>query len=141
MSLPSPNTTWKELFYLVGMFRTLSPGDSTSVALRKLLQGVRRVKSGYMKICNKGSRHSEYQIKGLSILCMGRCKPLGSLNLYASHLSGANHISLFTMLLAFLQLLSNHHDGVAASAGLQFGEPSFTFGGQKLLMAGTFLVY
>ena len=31
--------------------------------------------------------------------------------------------------------------GVAASAGSQFWEPSFTFGGQKLLMAVTFLVY
>ena len=32
----------KELFYLVGMFRTQSPGDNISVALRKLLQGGRR---------------------------------------------------------------------------------------------------
>ena len=71
---------------------------------------------------------------------MGRCKPLGSLNLYSSQLSGVNRVSLFTLLLAFLQLLSNHCDGVAASAGLQSGEPSFTFGGQKLLMAVTFLV-
>ena len=31
--------------------------------------------------------------------------------------------------------------GVAASAGSQFGEPSFTFEGQKSLMAVTFLVY
>ena len=29
----------RELFYLVGMFRTLSPGDSISIARRKLLQG------------------------------------------------------------------------------------------------------
>ena len=31
--------------------------------------------------------------------------------------------------------------GVAASAGSKFWEPSFTFGGQKLLMVVTFLVY
>ena len=31
-----------ELFYLVGMFRSLSPGDNTSATLRKLLQGGRR---------------------------------------------------------------------------------------------------
>ena len=31
-----------ELFYLAGMFRTLSLGDSTSVPLTKLLQGGRR---------------------------------------------------------------------------------------------------
>ena len=30
---------------------------------------------------------------------------------------------------------------VAASAGSQFGEPLFTFGGQKSWMAVTFLVY
>ena len=39
------------------------------------------------------------------------------------------------------QLLSNHRGGVAASAGLQVWEPLFTLGGQKLLMAGIFLVY
>ena len=45
------------------------------------------------------------------------------------------------------QLLSNHPSpgcgGVAgvASAGLQFGDLSFTFGGQKSLMAATFLIY
>ena len=66
-------TAWKELFYLVGMFRTLSPGDSISVALRKLLQGVRRVKSGYMKICNKGSRHSEYQRSGIKLRDLAFC--------------------------------------------------------------------
>ena len=31
--------------------------------------------------------------------------------------------------------------GMAASAGLQFWKPSFTVGGQKFLMAVTFLVY
>jgi len=31
--------------------------------------------------------------------------------------------------------------GVAASTGSQFWEPSFTFGGQKLLIAVTILVY
>jgi len=62
---------------------------------------------------------------------MGRCKPLGSLNLYSSQLSGVNRVSLFTLLLAFLQLLSNHCDGVAASAGLQSGEPSFSRGSSR----------
>ena len=38
----SPNLKVRELFYLVGMFRNLSPGDSISVALKKLLQGSRR---------------------------------------------------------------------------------------------------
>ena len=59
---------------------------------------------------------------------------------YAPQLSGANPVFLFTLLLAFPQLLSNHCGGMAASDGSQFGEPSFTFGGQKSLMAVTFLV-
>ena len=51
-------------------------------------------KSGYIQVCNKGSRQSEQKrsgIKEFSILCMGRCQPLGSLNLflsYAPQLSG-----------------------------------------------------
>ena len=52
-----------------------------------------------------------YQVKEFSILCMGRCKPLVSLNSflsYAPQLSGTNPVLLFTLLLAFLQLLSNH---------------------------------
>ena len=42
----------RELFYLVGMFRTLSPGHSISVALRKLLHGGRRTLD-YIQVCNK----------------------------------------------------------------------------------------
>ena len=52
-----------------------------------------------------------YQVKEFSTPCMGRYKPLGSLNSflsYAPQLSGANSVSLFTLLLAFPQLLSNH---------------------------------
>ena len=44
-------------------------------------------------------------------------------------------------LLAFPQLLSNHRGGGVASGGLKFWKPSFTLGGQTLLMAMTFLVY
>ena len=87
-----------------------------------------------------------YQIKEFSIVCMGRFKPLGSLNSllsYVPQLSGPNPVSLFTLSsgscgrwlpLVFSQLLSNHHGGwitmaggspwrVAASAGLSFGSP------------------
>ena len=45
----------RELFYLVGMFRTLSPGDSLSVALRKLLQGGRRGSQAIYKFATKGA--------------------------------------------------------------------------------------
>ena len=44
-------------------------------------------------------------------------------------------------LLDFSQLLSSHLEGVAASVRSQFWEPSFTFGGQKSLMAVIILLY
>ena len=53
----------RELFYLVGMFRTPSLGEGISVAPRKLFQGGRG-KSGYIQVCNKGSRQSEHQRSG-----------------------------------------------------------------------------
>ena len=40
---------------------------------------------------------------------------------YAPQLSGANPVSLFTLLLAFSQLLGNHHWGMAAFAGSVLG--------------------
>ena len=72
---------------------------------------------------------------------MGRCKLLGSLNSFlskAAELSGASPVSLFTLLLTFPQLLSNHP---WAWQHLHFWELSFRFGGQKSLMAVTFLIY
>ena len=94
----------KELFYLVGMFRTQSPGDNISVALRKLLQGGRREVRLYTCLQQREQTvwkaNIRYQVKEFSILCMGRCKPLGSLNsslLYAPQLSLANPVSLFTL--------------------------------------------
>ena len=45
----------RELFYLVGMFRTLSPGDSISVALKNLLQGSRRGSQAIDKFAKKGA--------------------------------------------------------------------------------------
>ena len=50
---------------------------------------------------------------------------------------GPNPVSLCTWLLASPSS-SAITVGVAASAGLQFWEPAFTFGGQKWLMAVTF---
>ena len=57
---------------------------------------------------------------------MGRCKPLRSLNSllsYAPQLSGANLISLFTLLLTFPQLLSNHHGEWQHLLDRCFGSP------------------
>ena len=79
-----------------------------------------------------------FQVKEFSILCMRACKPLGSLN---SFFSFAPQLSEAKAVLAFPQLLSIHSGGGAASARSQFWELSFTFGGQKSLMALTFLIY
>ena len=140
----------REFFHLVGMFRTLSPEVSILVT-QKTAPRRQDGKSGSMLFCNRRSRQSEHQRSVFSILCTGRCKPLGSLNLflsYAPQLSGANHVSLFTfwsgrwLSLAFPQLLRSHlWVAVADSTGSQFGDPSFTFGGQKLLMVVTFHIY
>ena len=50
--------------YLVGMFRTLRPGDSISVALRKGLQGGRRGSQAIYKLATKGtvSQNSKDQV-------------------------------------------------------------------------------
>ena len=44
-----------ELFYLVGMLRTLSPEDSISAFLRKLLQGGRRGSQAIYKFATNGA--------------------------------------------------------------------------------------
>ena len=76
---------------MVRMIRTLSLEDSISVALTKLLQGSRRGSQAIYKFVTKGAgslnrkeycevRKIRYQVKECCILCMGRCKPLGSPN-------------------------------------------------------------
>ena len=49
----------RELFYLVGMFKAPSLRDSISVVLMG--------KSGYILVCNKGSRQSEHQRSGIKL--------------------------------------------------------------------------
>ena len=104
------------------------------------------MKSGCIQVCKRENRQSEHQrsdikLRNLAFYSMERCKPLGSLNLfllYAPQISGTNPLSVLTLLLAFSQFLSDHHagQGMAASAGSQFGEPSFTFGSQKSITDG-----
>ena len=130
-------TTWKALFYLVGMFRTPSPGDSISAALRKLLQG----DGGEVRLC-KSLQQREQEVWTSKIKYL---KNLASCvwEDYSFHMQlsyQGRPVSFFTLVLAFPQLLSNLW-ALVASAGSQFWEPSFTFGGQKSLMAVTFLVY
>ena len=99
----------RDLFSLVGMLRTLRPGDNISVDLRKLL----KVAVGEVRLYASLQQREQVvwtskvrcQVKEFSILCLGRCKPLGSLNSLLSNapqLSGANPFSLFTFLLALL---------------------------------------
>ena len=125
------------------MFRTLSLGKSTSVALRKLLQGGRRWSWAIHKFATKEqpirTTTISCQVKEFSILCMGRCKPLGSLSSFLSYvfqLSGAN---LFPSLPCFLHSPAPQQllwvEGGEASTGSQFQERSFSFGGQKSIMA------
>ena len=70
------------------MFRTLSPGDIISVALKKLLQGGKRGSQAIDKFAKREQAvwisKIRYQAKEFSILCMGKCKPLGSLNSFLS---------------------------------------------------------
>ena len=69
------------------MFRILSPGNSISEALRKLLQRGRvrlytRLQQREQAVWTSKIR---YQVKEFGILCMGRCKSLGSLNSFFSY--------------------------------------------------------
>ena len=116
------------------------PGDGTSVSSGRLLQGGRRGRHAIYKFVTKGAGNLNikirYQVKEFSILCMGRCKPLGSLNTllsYAPQLSGAKsyffvHLKEWQMVAPCIPPAPQQSPwGVAASAGWQFWEVSFTF--------------
>ena len=112
------------------MCRILSSRDSISVPLKKLLQET----GEEVKLCISLQQREQtvwtskirYPVKECSILCLGSCQPLGSQNsilLYASQLSGAKPVSLFTLLLAFPQLLCNHFGGWQHPLDNSFGNP------------------
>ena len=86
------------------MFRTPSLRDSISVALRKLLQGGRRGSQDSLQQREKTvwSSKIRYQVKELSMLCMGRCKPLGSLNSFLSYAPQLSGLILFPCSPCFL---------------------------------------
>ena len=60
---------------MVGVFRTLSPGDRISISLRKLLQGSRSGSQATHIFARKGAGNLNikisYQVKEFRILCMG----------------------------------------------------------------------
>jgi len=73
----------------VGIFRTPSQGDSISVALRKVLQGGWRGSQAIYKFATKGAGSLDIKDqvwgKEFSVLCGGRCKPLGLLVSFLSY--------------------------------------------------------
>ena len=118
------------------MFRTLGPGDSISVALRKVLQGGRRGSQPIYKFATKGKAvwisKIRYQVKEFSVLFLGRCKPLDSLDSFLPYGSSAIwgqpcffvHLKEQQMAAScFSQLLSNHHGEWQHPLGHSFGSP------------------
>ena len=133
------------------MFRTLSPGDSQSLSsLEKTAPGRKGGSQAMYKFATKGasSLNTKDPIKLRNFtFCVWEDSSFWAhwIHSFLRHLSylGPNPISLFTLrsgrwlLLASPQLLSNQRGGWQH---WKFWEPSFTFGGQKSLMAVTFLV-
>ena len=123
-----------------------APSDSISRALRKLLQGGRS-KSGYIQVCNKGSRQSEHgrsgtKLRNLAFYVRADVSPWAHRIPSFICTSAVWGQSCFLIHLASCIPPAPQQSlwGVAGSAGLQFWGPSFTFGGQKSLVAVTFLV-
>ena len=108
------------------MFRTPSPKDSLSVALRKLFQGGRSRSQAIYKFATKGASSLNIKDWYLSTLCFWRWKPLASLNSFLSYAPSylwPNPVSLFTWLLGFSQLLSNQHGWWQHPLDHSFGRP------------------
>ena len=137
-----------ELFYLEGMFRTLSLEGRISVALSKPLQGHGRGlvwrglwgKLDYIQVCNIGSRQSEHQrldirLRNLAFYIWKDASLWAHwIHFFHMHLRclGPNPISLFTLrsgrygrwlLLAFPKLLSNHCSGRRHLLNHSLGSP------------------
>ena len=112
----------------------------------KTTQGGRRASQAIPKFATKGTGSLNIKIRyqGIQLSMYGKCKPLGSLNSFrscAAGLSGAKSCFLVPFASCIPPATQQSPWQVAASAGLQFWEPSFTSGGRKLLIAVTFLVY
>ena len=112
------------------MFRTLSLGNSISSSEKTAARRQER-ESGYIQVCNKGSRQSEHQRSGIRLRNLAFClwedasfcaHWIHSFHRQLSSL-GPNPVSLFTLLLALPQLLSNHHGGWQHRLDLSFGSP------------------
>ena len=118
--------------------------SSSEKAAPRRLEG----KSGCIQVCNKGSRQSEHQRSGIklrnSAFSVWEDASLWAHRVHSFHmLLSSLGLILFPCSLCFFVSPAPHQSlwGVAASTGSQFGELSFTFGGQKSMMAVTFPVY
>ena len=142
------------------MLRTPTHGDSISVTEKTAARRWGEA-PGYTEVLHQRAdslnikrlllikRNQISQVKEFSILCVGRCKPLGWLSSFLSYvpqLSGAKSCVLVPLkewqmaASCIPQAPQQSPWGVAAYAGSQFWEPSFTFGGQKSLRGVPFLV-
>ena len=112
------------------MFRTPSPGDSISVALRKLLQGGRRGSQATYKFATKraGSLNIKDQVSGHLAFSVWEDTSLWTQNSflsYAPQLSGANSVSLITLLLCILPAPQQSSWRGLSITGPQFGSPHY----------------
>ena len=128
------------------MFRTLSLGAQHLSSSEKTAPR-RQGKSGYLPLQQREQAvwisKIRCQVTEFSILCVGRCEPLGSLIAflsYAPQLSGTHLVSSLTLHLASPQLLSND-PGDGGRHWITILGALIHTGGQKSLMAVTFLIY
>ena len=137
------------------MFRTLSSENSILVwenCSEKVGGGIRLYSSLQQEQAVCTSR-SDIKLRKLSILYMGRCNPselteltpfICTSAIWSQILFPCSPYGLADMadgcFLHFLEVLSSHCGGWWHLLD-QFWEPLLTFGGQKSLMAVTFLVY
>ena len=63
------------MFYLVGIFRTSSPGDSISSNPEKTAPRRLGEKSGYIEVCNKGQFCVYMCVCSVAKLCLTLCDP------------------------------------------------------------------
>ena len=112
--------------------------SSEKTALRR-----KEGKSGYIQVCNKANRQSECQRSGVRLrnltFCVWEDASLWACWIQSFHMNpGRLGPILFPCSSGFLHSPAPQQllwVGGAAPVGSQFGEPAFTFGGQKLLMA------
>ena len=86
------------MFYLVGIFRSSSPGDSISSDLERTVLGKLSGESKYIEVCNRGAgslnikrllliKENQISQEFITFLCMDKLKSLGLLKSFLSYAS------------------------------------------------------